>query len=116
MAKIITRDPRLMREVLPVIDVTTGRSVSTKKMPAGSVAASKPPRGRTGEAASEAGISATLRREQPCRADIEHDRHQQVDQHRGDGRTYGPCRRWAHGKAQDVDRERPSERVDDPDE
>ncbi|HEX7117819.1 MAG TPA: hypothetical protein VF212_03480, partial [Longimicrobiales bacterium] len=44
------------------------------------------------------------------------DRHQQVDQHRGDGRTDRASGRGPHDQAQDVDRERSSERIDETDE
>src|SRR5262245_6796267 len=89
-------------------------SANARKMQAGS--ACRPPRGRAGDAASETAISTALRREQPGRADIEHDRHQQVDQHRGDGRTDGASRRRPHDQAQNVDRERSPQRVDEADE
>src|SRR6516162_10281055 len=89
-------------------------SANATKMPAGS--ACRPPRGRAEDAASETAISTALRREQPGRADIEHDRHQQVDQHRGDGRTHGAGRRWPHDETQNVDRERSPKRVDEADE
>src|SRR5260370_14545286 len=87
---------------------------TAKKMNAGS--AGRGPGGRAGEAASKTAISTALRREQAGRSDVEHDRHQQVDQHRGDGRPDGARRRWPHDETQNVDRERSPERVDEADE
>src|SRR5262249_51413093 len=114
VAKRIPGGRRGTRWAPAVTSATIGMSANARKMPAGS--ACRPPRGRAGDAASESAISTALRREQPGWPDIEHDSHQQIDQHRGDGRTHGAGRRWPHDQAQNVDRERSPERVDEADE
>src|SRR5512133_4235952 len=103
MAEIITRVNRLTRWDWPASAAATGRAAK---------AASKTSGTRSGWlrhlAAKSArrevlGISPSFRRKQSGRTDIEDERHQQVDQHRGDGRPDRARRRRRHDEPQDVD-------------
>src|ERR1700750_418679 len=99
MAKIIIRPARLSTWPPPANGATIGSAAKIRKMATGS--ASNLRRIGAGETESEAvgDISTAFRWEQPCRPNVEHDRHQQVDQHRGDGRTDGARGRRAHDEA-----------------
>src|SRR5262245_37520415 len=104
MAKIMTRVNRMRRRVSAAAAAGGGSSAKARKITTGATArAGTLPAVSAGEAgAGPYSMSAALGREQAGRPDIEHDRHQQIDQHRGDGRTDRASRRGRHDQAQDV--------------
>src|SRR4051812_35340947 len=90
----------------------SGVTAKTRKIATGSAFADQRARpDRTGAESAASLISAPLRGEEAGRGDVKHNRHQQVDQHRGERGADRAGGRRRQEQPHDVDREGTPERI-----